>query len=135
MPYSQRLGLDSRVNIIRQDYCSTGEYRIENEYKPMEALPFTYSCLRSECPSSPYRNKAKNALSSSIPFSLGMTVAKIHIFWITQGKMQLFSINRNSYQICVRFTSIENQQYTRQQTTANDYCRLQTFNQRISLGG
>ena len=31
------------------------------------------------------------------------------------------------------FLFVVNQKYTRQQTTTNDYCRLQTFNQRLFL--
>ena len=34
----------------------------------------------------------------------------------------------------VFFQNILFQHYTRRQTTTNDYCRLQTFNQRLSLG-
>ena len=31
------------------------------------------------------------------------------------------------------FLFVVNQKYIRQQTTTNDYCRLQTFNQRLFL--
>ena len=46
----------------------------------------------ANCPDSQPRNKAKNALSLALPFSLGLATAKIDKIWIGQRKNKFFFI-------------------------------------------
>ena len=84
--YFQQLGLDSHKKRNNESshaplYDCIRIYKHYNESN-LSLHPLSYVV---NCPDSLLRNKAKNALSLAMPFSLGLTGAKINKIWIGQG--------------------------------------------------